>query len=102
MSSQQQVMVAHDAVDALVVDAHSPVAVTAPIDHRPRSPITVGRQWRDLGLDLGDQRGVSARLAVTASIGPFCTTSCPYLQVGARYTQDFTHRSSSVVPGQQG
>src|SRR5258705_3359937 len=100
--AQQQLVVAHDAVDTLVVDPSSPFMVTPPIDHGPRPSITVRGQRRDLHFDLGHQFGVIARSAAAPTIVPVAATPCPYVQVGARHTQDFTHDVHRSSPGSKG
>jgi hypothetical protein len=99
---EQQPIVAHDAIDPLVVDPAPSLAIAAAIDHRPGAPIAVGRQGGDLVADLGDQRPVIARPAMAPSVDPIRRPVYPYMHIGARYTQDVAHDLHRSSPGNKG
>src|SRR5688572_27706238 len=99
---KQQSVLAHDAIDAFVVDPLPAHTLALSIHHLPGAPIAVGRQGSKLAGDLGHQLAVVAWPSMTAPIRPTHRPSYPNLHIRARYAQDVTHQLHRSSPGNKG
>lgn len=92
MPLKQQAVLAHDAIDPLVVRPGQPGNVAPTVYQRTRSSIAVRGQFGDLRLQLNEQGCIVGASTATASISPAARSLGPLCCIRARYAQDVAYR----------